>query len=72
MNVIFSSTAVDCILSDWSEWSECSVTCGDVGIKSRTRQVVQLPQNTGAECGPKVERTFCDGLPPCDQNRMMY
>ncbi|KAI1304606.1 Spondin-1 [Halotydeus destructor] len=56
----------DCTLSDWSEWSECSVACGDYGITSRTRQVTQESRFGGADCGPKVERTFCTGLPPCD------
>ena len=48
----------DCILSDWSEFSECNVTSG-YGYKSRTREVTQPPQEGGRECGPLVEHSIC-------------
>ena len=48
----------DCILSDWSEFSECNVTSGH-GYKSRTREITQSPQEGGRECGPLVEYSIC-------------
>ncbi|XP_067942786.1 uncharacterized protein [Watersipora subatra] len=39
---------VDGRLSDWTDWSDCSVTCGD-GQQERTRTCVP-PQNGGEPC----------------------
>ena len=52
----------DCILSDWSDYSECSVTSG-YGYKSRMREILQSPQEGGRECGPLVEFSVCH-IPP--------
>ncbi|KAG9347866.1 hypothetical protein JZ751_003882, partial [Albula glossodonta] len=40
---------VDCILSPWTEWSQCSVTCG-LGSLFRQRDVLREAQ-PGGECG---------------------
>ena len=52
--------AVDCKVSEWSEWSACSQTCG-VGRQDRRRKVVQLPQQGGLPC-PKLfqQRRRCN------------
>ena len=44
--------AVDCKVSEWSEWSACSQTCG-IGAQHRRRKVVQLPEKGGLPC-PKL------------------
>merc|ERR1711970_928828 len=31
-------TIRDCALDDWSEWSDCSTTCGREGTQSRSRR----------------------------------
>ena len=40
---------IDCQWSAWSEWEECSITCGR-GLQSRDRSVVALQQYGGREC----------------------
>lgn len=48
---------VDCVLSEWSEWSEWgpSPVDPDVEIRTRTREIVTMPSNGGAPCGPLEE-----------------
>ncbi|KAL3312106.1 scavenger receptor cysteine rich domain containing [Cichlidogyrus casuarinus] len=50
----------------WSEYSECSVTCG-VGVKSRTRQCNKpKPRGFGAICaGFNTEQVRCDTSTKC-------
>lgn len=62
--------ASDCILSEWGEWSDCSVSCGIGGIKYRMRDIVSEAKYGGAGCGPKIERTYCSNLPPCPDNSL--
>lgn len=53
---------IDCVLSDWSDWSECSG-----GLQTRTRTVVTSPQYGGNPCGPTIETRDCEEpLPPVD------
>ncbi|CAH2062716.1 unnamed protein product, partial [Iphiclides podalirius] len=44
-----------CRLSDWGEWSRCSVTCG-VGYQERTRTVLEGPSAGGAPCPARLTR----------------
>ncbi|XP_071825837.1 semaphorin-5A-like isoform X2 [Apostichopus japonicus] len=52
---------VDGRWSCWSDWSECSVTCG-MGVRTRERLCNSpIPQNGGADCdGPTIEEGQCD------------
>lgn len=56
------SSSVDCELSEWSEWSPCSVNCG-TGFSKQTRKILREPQNDGQKCGKLVKRKRCSG--PC-------
>ncbi|KAL2094000.1 hypothetical protein ACEWY4_011312 [Coilia grayii] len=48
----------DCMLSEWSEWSECNKSCGK-GHTIRTRMIKLEPQFGGAPCPETVQRKKC-------------
>ncbi|GCB75761.1 hypothetical protein scyTo_0017385 [Scyliorhinus torazame] len=48
----------DCMVSEWSEWSECNKSCGK-GHVIRTRMVKLEPQFGGAPCPETVQRKKC-------------
>lgn len=54
----FVACPIDCLLSAWSDWSQCSADCGD-GIQLRNRTVLRAPSSNGAECGALVEKKNC-------------
>ena len=51
--------------TDWSEWGECSVTCGG-GVQKRSRTYTNpIPSHCGQTCieqylGPAVEKQSCN------------
>jgi len=56
---------VDCVVSQWAEWSQCSAACGG-GSKSRTRSVSVWPREGGEPC-PEEESVSEGCAPsPCD------
>ena len=59
----FSFLAIDGNYTEWSEWSECSVTC-DGGFQTRTRQCSSPPPQYGGkgceELGPTNETQECN------------
>ncbi|GMV42537.1 MAG: hypothetical protein AMXMBFR64_42530 [Myxococcales bacterium] len=54
--------AVDCQVSAWSDWSECSAACGG-GSQTRTRTVTVEPSGAGAACPPLSEEAACNTHP---------
>nr|XP_057930592.1 spondin-1b isoform X1 [Doryrhamphus excisus] len=51
---------IPCMLSPWSDWSECSVTCGR-GLRTRQRMLKSDP----AQCNEELEQTEKCMLPEC-------
>ncbi|CAF98845.1 unnamed protein product, partial [Tetraodon nigroviridis] len=53
-------------LSPWSSWSACSLSCGGLGLKTRTRSCSQpAAAHGGRDCqGARQETTFCQA-PQC-------
>lgn len=48
---------VDCILSDWTAWSQCSATCMG-GKSTRTRKVQTQMRNGGAACSGELSQSI--------------
>lgn len=40
---------VDCVMSDWSQWTDCSTSCG-TGSQMRYRHIKQNPSDGGSLC----------------------
>ena len=61
--------SVDCVMSEWSEWSSCCRQHHNrnVGRKTRTRSVETPAKNGGKECGDTEEEKPCHqySLPDC-------
>lgn len=57
----------DCRISDWGEWSDCSVTCG-VGEMLRKRTILKYPKGKGEPCPPLVETKWCRSNTSCSEN----
>lgn len=61
-----SPTPIDCELSEWTNWSTCSVTCGAGGFSEKYRQVLVEPMNGGKACARKLtKRKRCNTAIPC-------
>ncbi|XP_014674793.1 PREDICTED: spondin-1-like [Priapulus caudatus] len=56
---------IDCKMTEWSEWSRCTKSCGQHGITRRTRTELRQPRRGGAACGASVERIYCMDMPEC-------
>jgi hypothetical protein len=57
---------VNCVVSDWSDWSSCDKTCGG-GVQNRTRIITQPAENGGTSCPVLSDSRQCN-TSPCPVN----
>lgn len=64
---------VDGGLSPWGPWSSCSLSCGGVGVTTRSRACTQpSPTHGGSDCqGPLQETTYCQA-PDCPGRVLLH
>ncbi|TSK16074.1 SCO-spondin [Bagarius yarrelli] len=67
-NCILPACPADCVLSEWSPWSDCSVSCGG-GVSVRRKTILQQSEPGGKACSTSIEQhTACNTnscLPEC-------
>ena len=59
--ILFIINLVDCVVSEWEVWTECSKSCGK-GTKTRDRQVLIPAANDGRECSSLTESSVCNEI----------
>ena len=52
-----SEPVVDCVLGEWTQWTQCGVV--QSGKETRSRRVNQSPKYLGEPCGPTMETRSC-------------
>ena len=62
LNVTIQSYVCDCTYNSWGDWGSCSKTCGEVGTKSRSRNVRWNATNGGMACmeNDKKDSSLCN------------
>ncbi|XP_004921707.1 spondin-1 [Bombyx mori] len=54
----------DCLVSEWSQWTTCSATCG-YGEKIRYRTIIRKKKRGGRSCPPLTEKEHCGKVNSC-------
>lgn len=52
----------DCVMTDWSDWSSCSSSCGG-GQKKRARVIKSQPMYGGKQCPFATQTAYCSQYP---------
>ncbi|XP_022112108.1 spondin-1-like [Acanthaster planci] len=55
----------DCMMTDWGDWTPCSVTCGGDGTQTRMRKIKKKARGNGQACGPRREERVCGTATEC-------
>lgn len=58
----------DCVVTEWSDWSACSKTCG-IGEQVRTRDVRKHARRQGRPCPILKENQWCGSSRDCIDHR---
>ncbi|XP_060733030.1 thrombospondin type-1 domain-containing protein 7B [Tachysurus vachellii] len=56
---------ISCMLSEWTQWTECSHSCGNQGLMSRSRRVLQNAHEEGRPCPSQLSQTKPCPIRPC-------
>ncbi|CAD7956387.1 unnamed protein product [Amoebophrya sp. A25] len=56
--------SVDCVVAEWSDWGDCSATCGG-GEQHRGRKISREAKNGGAPCQDELSQVRGCGKTPC-------
>ncbi|CAL1533862.1 unnamed protein product [Lymnaea stagnalis] len=62
-----SCVPTNCITTQWTEWSECSQSCGDSGVRARTREIL-ADEKCGGECTGGIFQSEACNQRCCAQN----
>jgi len=62
--IVKGPKALDCEWGDWSEYSECSASCGE-GTKTASRTIIHEATNGGRECWGPAKMTVSCMTTPC-------
>jgi hypothetical protein len=66
--VFYIQIEISVQFSDWSEWSQCSASCGNNGVQYRSRTCILLDANPSYNCtGENVQMQKCNDI-PCPVN----
>ena len=60
---------IDCVQSEWSEWSSCSTKCGG-GVREKIRSTQTVSRYNGEPCGPASATEPCNAQ-DCDKDCVM-
>jgi len=58
----FTINPLNCQVSKWSDWSDCSLNCGG-GKHTRNREIISLPKYGGETCPPLKDTQYCNTQP---------
>lgn len=62
--VDFYGPSVDCMVTEWSQWSQCSTTCG-TGYSEKIRMIKRPAENGGKPCPKRLEKRRKCNIRPC-------
>ncbi|KAF2905119.1 hypothetical protein ILUMI_01056 [Ignelater luminosus] len=60
-----SGPPIDCMVTEWSDWSPCSTTCGS-GFSERFRMIKRPAENGGRACPKRLQKRRKCNVIPCN------